>query len=88
MMLDTSVFVATERGRFDLQSFIDAGLNTPMLIAAVTAPELLRLLFEGPMHSRLLSGVLGGRTQGSGRGWPAGRNRSRDRGSSASACAG
>jgi tRNA(fMet)-specific endonuclease VapC len=41
LILDTSVFVASERGRFDLQAFIDAEEDTSMSISAVTASELL-----------------------------------------------
>ena len=41
MILDTNLFVATERGRFDLDAFLDAAGDVPAFISAVTASELL-----------------------------------------------
>lgn len=41
MILDTNVFIATERGRFDLDAFLDTEGEAPAFISAVTASELL-----------------------------------------------
>ncbi len=40
-MLDSSVLIATERGRFDLPKLLAAHPTEPFLIAAITASELL-----------------------------------------------
>lgn len=41
MILESNLFVATERGRFDLDSFLDAESDVSAFISAVTASELL-----------------------------------------------
>lgn len=41
LILDTNVFIATERGRFDLDAFLAAEPAADVFISAVTASELL-----------------------------------------------
>jgi tRNA(fMet)-specific endonuclease VapC len=41
MLIDTSVFIAAERGQLDLDTIITAHQGEPVALAAITASELL-----------------------------------------------
>jgi hypothetical protein len=43
LVLDSSILIADERGRFDLVGFLRQFPNTQPVIAAITASELLQL---------------------------------------------
>lgn len=40
LILDTSILIAVERGRFDYKSFLQSQADEPVYVAAITAAEL------------------------------------------------
>lgn len=52
LILDSSVIIAAERGRFDLEELFDAYKDEPIQIAAVTASELLHGWERAPAGKR------------------------------------
>jgi len=52
LMLDTSIFIAAERRRFDLLSFIATEPNPSLFMSAVTASELLQGVYQADAAHR------------------------------------
>ena len=52
MILDSSVIIAAERARFDLQGLLETHSDEPIRIAAVTASELLHGWERAPAGRR------------------------------------
>jgi tRNA(fMet)-specific endonuclease VapC len=52
LILDSSVIVAAERGKFDLEGLLEAYRDEPVRIAAVTASELLHGWERAPAGRR------------------------------------
>ena len=54
LILDSSVLIAAEKGRFDLDAFIEAEAPmAPLFITAVTASELLHGLHRATPERRI-----------------------------------
>jgi tRNA(fMet)-specific endonuclease VapC len=51
-LIDTSVFIAAERGRFDLAAWLRLHLDEAFSIGAITASELLHGVHRAPMGRR------------------------------------
>lgn len=55
VILDTSIFIASERGRFDAERFIQGREDESVGISSVTVSELLHSIYRGASErSRLL----------------------------------
>ena len=52
MILDSSVIIAAERGKFDLEGLLETYRDEPVRIAAVTASELLHGWERAPAGAR------------------------------------
>jgi tRNA(fMet)-specific endonuclease VapC len=52
LILDSSVIIATERGKFDLEGLLETYRDEPVRIAAVTASELLHGWERAPAGAR------------------------------------
>ncbi|MCH7225433.1 PIN domain-containing protein [Haloferula sp. A504] len=52
LILDSSVIIAAERGKFDLEGLLEAYRDEPVRIAAVTASELLHGWERAPAGAR------------------------------------
>ena len=51
-VIDTSIFIAAERGRFDLDALLDELADEPVVLAALTFAELVHGARRGPDPAR------------------------------------